>query len=140
MSSIGDLQRILGPSPWGAGNRTMVDVSRELGVTLPGDVEEVLCLYGDVLISDFICLYGPKIAVEKALWMNQLVQNGNGTIPHPVLPSEGGMFHFGHTVEGDNLFLENRSGGWRVLAFRRGWADWLESDLTLVDWLLRLNS
>lgn len=114
----------------------MDKVSQEFNVTLPSDAVEVLSVYGDLLISDFLFLYGPQFAVEKGLWMSEFVRDGHATIPHLVLPSEGGMFFFGHTVEGDSLFLEHRSGGWKVSAFRRNWADWWESDLTLVDWLV----
>lgn len=114
----------------------MEGVGQAFGVELPSDVREVLALYGDLLISDFLFLYGPEFAVEKGVRMSDFVRDGHPDIPRPVLPDEGGMFFFGHTVEGDNLFLEERGGQWRVSAFRRGWADWWESELLLVDWLV----
>ncbi|MFG2274991.1 hypothetical protein ACGFNY_35130 [Streptomyces chartreusis] len=136
MSSIGKLREILGESPW-AEERGLDVVERDLGVALPEEVKAVCSLYGDVLISDFIFIFGPDFMVDKGVWMSDFVREGHPEIPRGVLPDDGGKLHWGHSVEGDKFFLENRgSGRWTVSAFRRNWADWYESDETLGDWLV----
>lgn len=43
---------------------------------------------------------------------------------------------WGNTIAGDQLFLVPREGGsWTVSAFRRGWADWHDTNLGFSDWL-----
>ncbi|MEU3660971.1 hypothetical protein AB0E77_14645 [Streptomyces sp. NPDC032940] len=75
--------------------------------------------------------------IEKNQWMSDFVREGHPAIPRKVLPDVGGMLHWGHSIEGDQFFLEDRGGGkWTVSAFRRNWGDWYESDETLVNWLL----
>lgn len=47
------------------------------------------------------------------------------------------MLHWGHSIEGDKLFLEKRDNGrWTVSVFRRNWADWCEFDEPVDDWLV----
>ncbi|MBB4944538.1 hypothetical protein F4556_000073 [Kitasatospora gansuensis] len=47
----------------------------------------------------------------------------------------GGALLWGNTIEGDQLFLvPHENGSWTVSAFRRGWADWYDSDLCFSDW------
>ncbi|MFE1437127.1 hypothetical protein [Streptomyces sp. NPDC058739] len=136
MRSAARLEDLLGVSPRRAA-RGFEDVEASLGVSLPEDVKECCSLYGDVLISDFIFLFGPEFMVEKSLWMQELVRDGHPVIPGGVLPDAGGMLHWGHTLEGDKFFLVDRGAGrWTVSAFRRNWGDWYESDDALVPWLV----
>ncbi|MEU6377581.1 hypothetical protein [Streptomyces sp. NPDC046909] len=114
----------------------MGEVEVAFRVELPEDLKEFCSLYGDTLISDFLFVFGAKFMAEKGVWMSDFVREGHSTIPNAVLPDSGGMLHWGHTVEGDKLFLEDRgSGRWTVSAFRRNWHDWYESEETLNDWL-----
>ncbi|MFF0596399.1 hypothetical protein [Streptomyces antibioticus] len=137
MSSLERLRSLLGLPPGAADERDFSVVEAGLGIKLPQEVKGVCSLYGDVLISDFILVFGPKFMTEKGLWMSEFVREGHPVIPKAVLPDPGGMLHWGHSVEGDKFFLENRGGGkWTVSAFRRNLGDWYESDETLTDWLV----
>ncbi|MGW8762106.1 hypothetical protein ACWGN5_06335 [Streptomyces sp. NPDC055815] len=128
----------LGPFPWPEAS-SLSQVERDWHVELPDDVKAVSGLYGDTLIDDFLFVYGPRTMREKGEWMSRYVSERNSrTIVDPVLPSAGGMLYWGHTVEGDQLFLVPGSDGaasWTVSAFRRGWADWHVTDLDVVSWL-----
>ncbi|WP_267244727.1 hypothetical protein [Streptomyces sp. PR69] len=135
VSVMDDLQRILGPSPFGE-TRSIERACRSLCVDLSRDDGEILGLYGDLLISDFLFLYGPRFAVEKGVWMSEFLRDGHPIIPSAVLPDRGGMFLFGHTIEGDKLFLRQSGGDWLVSAFRRNWADWCDFDMPMPEWLV----
>ncbi|WP_367323413.1 hypothetical protein [Streptomyces sp. HUAS ZL42] len=136
MSSVGQLKNVLGLPPRGPVG-TFEEVENSFGVSLPAEVKDVCSLYGDVMVSDFIFIFGPKFMAEKSAWMSDFVRDGHPAIPRAVLPDAGGMLHWGHTIEGDKFFLEDRgSGRWTVSAFRRNWGDWYESDDTLADWLV----
>lgn len=137
MASLEDLQGILGPSPW-AERRNFASVEREWGISIPSEVKKVGLLYGDSLVSDFLFIFGPITMTPKGNWMSAYVSEGKARkIPHPVIPESGGMLHWGHSIDGDRLFLEDRGNGlWTVSAFRRDWGDWYESDLPLIDWLV----
>ncbi|MFI0539751.1 hypothetical protein ACH3VS_12830 [Streptomyces sp. WSLK1-3] len=140
VSSLAQLKSLLGvPAEGGGGSFDTAE--RALGITLPQEVKEFCSIYGDLLISDHIFIFGPKFMAEKGEWVSGLVREGHPTIPKPVLPDAGGMLHWGHSIEGDKFFLEDRgSGRWTVSAFRRNWHDWYESDETLTDWLLNIFS
>ncbi|MCX5374795.1 hypothetical protein [Streptomyces sp. NBC_00103] len=138
MASLERLKEILGAPPVGL-EGDFLGVERELGVELPVEVKEVGSVYGDLLISDFIFIFGPKFMVEKGVWMSEYVRDGEDVIPRGVLPEVGGMLHWGHSIEGDKFFLERREGGkWTVSAFRRNWGDWYESDDGLIDWMVKV--
>ncbi|MFI0990249.1 hypothetical protein [Streptomyces exfoliatus] len=56
-------------------------------------------------------------------------------MPCSVLPSPGGALLWGHTIEGDRLFLVPQAHGtWTVSAFRRGWGDWHDTGLGFGEW------
>ncbi|WP_405965543.1 hypothetical protein OG713_42095 [Streptomyces sp. NBC_00723] len=138
MASLERLKEILGAPPVGL-EGDFLGVERELGVELPVEVKEVGSVYGDLLISDFIFIFGTKFMVEKGVWMSEYVRDGEDVIPRGVLPEVGGMLHWGHSIEGDKFFLERREGGkWTVSAFRRNWGDWYESDDGLIDWMVKV--
>ncbi|GEC04942.1 hypothetical protein SSP24_25970 [Streptomyces spinoverrucosus] len=138
-SNLDELRRILGPSPWSEG-RSFAAVEREWDITVPSDVKDVGLLYGDCMVSDFLFIFGPASMVPKGDWMSSYVREGKSCkIPRPVIPDADGMLHWGHSIDGDRLFLEDRgSGFWTVSAFRRDWGDWYESDLALADWLVEI--
>ncbi|MEU5524508.1 hypothetical protein ABZ759_28580 [Streptomyces sp. NPDC047860] len=137
MSSVEQLRNLLGLPPGVIDARDFGSVETSLGVELPPEVKGVCSLYGDVLISDFLFVFGARFMTEKNLWLSELVRDGHPVIPKAVLPDVNGMLHWGHSMEGDKFFLENRGdGNWTVSAFRRNWADWYESDETLIDWLV----
>ncbi|MEV0038148.1 MULTISPECIES: hypothetical protein [unclassified Streptomyces] len=138
MLEMKDVEQLLGPSPWGSDGRSFGEVEAAWGIQLPPDFKSVGLSYGDALISDFLFICGPETMAEKGEWMSDYVRRGNSrTIPRPVLPDRGGMLLWGHTIEGDRLFLEDRdSGVWTVSAFRRNWGDWYESSLPVIDWLV----
>ena len=129
---------ILGTPPVSPGG-DFGEVERVLGTELPKEVIEVCSMYGDLLISDFIFVFGPKCMAEKGVWMSGFVRDGDDVIPRGVLPEVGGMLHWGHSIEGDKFFLERKKGGeWTVSAFRRGWGDWYESDDGFIEWMVKV--
>ncbi|WP_171110470.1 MULTISPECIES: SMI1/KNR4 family protein [Streptomyces] len=137
MSSVERLKDLLGVPPRRGESGGFSAIEAALGVELPQEVKGVCSLYGDVMISDFIFVFGPECMVEKSLWMSEFVREGHPAIPKAVLPDAGGMLHWGHSIEGDQFFLEDQGGGkWIVSAFRRNWGDWYESDESIADWLV----
>lgn len=137
MSVLKDLKSTLGASPWQAADRSFDVVEADWGMELPPDFKLVGQAYGDILISDFLYIYGPLTLTEKSSWMSACVRRGEvRVIPRPVLPDTDGMLMWGHTIEGDRLFLERKeSNSWTVSAFRRNWHDWQEYDTSIIDWL-----
>ncbi|BAU86163.1 hypothetical protein SLA_5282 [Streptomyces laurentii] len=134
---ISALTGILGPTPWKK-NLDLRPLELEWGLTLPSEVKAVSGTYGDTLIDDFLFIYGPSSMRDKGNWMSQYIQGGNSQeIVGPVLPIRGGMLYWGHTIDGDQLFLTPRDEGtrWTVSAFRRSWGDWHSTDLDLISWL-----
>jgi hypothetical protein len=104
-------------------------------VTFPEEYADLARVYGDVTISDYIFVFGPRTLASYVARMGPRMERSS-YVPGDVLPSKGGMLLWGNTIEGDQLFLVDRGDGrWTVSAFRRNWADWYESDLTLLEWL-----
>ncbi|WP_405983510.1 hypothetical protein [Streptomyces sp. NBC_00872] len=138
MPELKDLEHLLGPSPWGSSGRSFGEAEAAWGIQLPPDFKSVGLFYGDALITDFLFICGPEMLTEKGEWMSDYVRRGKSrTIPRPVLPDREGMLLWGHTIEGDRLFLEDMgSGVWTVSAFRRNLGDWYESGLPIIDWLV----
>ncbi|MGW1785723.1 hypothetical protein ACWCQQ_42580 [Streptomyces sp. NPDC002143] len=136
--SVDELVKILGV-PHRDPVRDFGTVESSLGIELPREAKEVCSVYGDVMISDFMFVFGLKFMASKNAWMSEFVRDDLSFIPRHVLPAAGGMLHWAHTIEGDKLFLEDRGGGkWTVSAFRRSWGDWYETDDTLVNWLVKV--
>ncbi|MFD5548714.1 hypothetical protein ACFWJQ_18515 [Streptomyces goshikiensis] len=136
-SSFDELSRILGPSP--LPERALADVERAWETALPAEVQRVLQTYGDLMVDDFLYLFGPLTLEEKGEWMSGYVKRGESRlIVEPVLPEPGGMLHWGQTIDGDRLFLVPRGAAdpWTVSAFRRNWGDWYETGLPLEEWLV----
>ncbi|WP_369226289.1 hypothetical protein AB5J52_36570 [Streptomyces sp. R39] len=134
MSAADILAPVLGPPPQRAAG-TFQAPEREWGVALPEEYADFGSAYGDATISDFIFVCGPRTLQSYAARMGPRMER-SPFVPGEVLPTKGGMLLWGNTVEGDQLFLVDRGDGrWTVAAFRRNWADWYESDLTLLDWL-----
>src|ERR1043165_8598545 len=111
MASLEDLKGILGPSPW-TEQRNFASVELEWGISIPPDVKKVGLLYGDSLVSDFLFIFGPITMAPKGNWMSAYVSEGKARkIPRPVIPESEGMLHWGHSIDGDRLFLEDRGNG-----------------------------
>ncbi|MCY0954110.1 hypothetical protein [Streptomyces sp. H27-S2] len=129
---------ILGPSPWAAG-RSIAEIERDWRVSLPVEFHRISAAYGDSLVDGYLFLYGPRTMREMGEWMSDYVKRGESKrIVDPVLPQPGGMLIWGHTIEGDRLFLVPSSEGkpWTVSAFRRNWGDWYETHMSLEKWLV----
>ena len=134
MSAADILTPLLGLPPERA-TGTFDALEREWGVTLPEEYVDFGRAYGDATITDFIFVCGPGTLAWYAATMGPRMER-NPFVPGEVLPAKGGMLLWGNTLEGDQLFLVDRGDGrWTVSAFRRNWADWYRSDLTLLDWL-----
>ncbi|MFD8576655.1 hypothetical protein ACFV1H_15185 [Streptomyces virginiae] len=136
--SFAQLVEILGPSPWRE-ERSLAKVEEGWAVRLPPEVHRVACSYGDALIDDFLFIYGPRTLKKKGVWMSDYVEGGGSRhIIKPVLPRPGGMLLWGHTIEGDRLFLvpKESAENWTVAAFRRNWGDWHETEIGVEEWLL----
>ncbi|MEU9335697.1 hypothetical protein AB0D49_21345 [Streptomyces sp. NPDC048290] len=137
MDSLERLRTLLGVPPDANGRDGFEEAGHRLGIEMPQAVVEVCMLYGDLLISDFMFIFGPRVMVKKGLWMSEFVRDGHPVIPGLVLPDVGGMLHWGHSIEGDKFFLEDRGNGkWTVSVFRRNWGDWCEFDESIDGWLV----
>ena len=134
MTAADFLTPLLGLPPERAAG-TFDALQGEWGVTLPEEYVDFGRAYGDATITDFIFVCGPGTLAWYAENMGPRMER-NPSVPGEVLPTEGGMLLWGNTLEGDQLFLVDQGDGrWTVSAFRRNWADWYESDLTLLEWL-----
>ncbi|MEU7602466.1 SMI1/KNR4 family protein [Streptomyces sp. NPDC041003] len=108
-------------------------VARDWSVVLPPDYVAVASAYGDVMISGYLYFFGARGL--RAYGERQAPTAPSPSVPYPVLPTSGGVLAFGHTIEGDRLFLvPHRDGSWTVSAFRRGWADWHDTGLGFGEW------
>lgn len=130
------LAELLGPpvGPPGDGAAEIEVVARDWGVVLPGDYVAAAAAYGDVMISDYVYFCGARdLRTYGEGWSRRLA--GSPSVPCPVLPSPGGALLWGHTIEGDRLFLVPQAdGSWTVSAFRRGWGDWHDTGLGFGEW------
>lgn len=132
------LSDILGPSLW-QGERSLTILEEVWQVSLPAEFHRVSAAYGDAMIDDYLFIYGPRVIQEKGEWMRDYVRRGESrVIVDPVLPDVGGMLMWGHTIDGDRLFLVPQGEGhqWTVSAFRRNWGDWRETAMPLEAWLV----
>jgi hypothetical protein len=138
LSARAQLVQLLGPPLRSDGERLLDEVAGEWGVTFPRDYVEIAGAYGDVVISEFILLCGPRTLKSYTGIMGRPMEESD-TVPCRVLPSPGGALLWGNTVEGDELFLVDRGAGrWTVSAFRRNWHDWLDTDLPFDEWFPRM--
>lgn len=85
MSSVEQLKDFFGKSPCSE-DRDLDLMQIDLGVTIPEDVKAVCSRYGDVLISDFIFIFGSEFMVAKGVWMSDCVRDGHPEIPGAWFP------------------------------------------------------
>jgi hypothetical protein len=129
-----DLVSLLGRPLRPSEGPLLAEIGREWGVAFPEDFVSIAGAYGDVVISGFIFFCGAREIRTYADLMGHLLEQSDA-VPCRVLPSPGGALLWGNTIEGDQLFLVDRGGGrWTVSAFRRGWADWHDTDLEFGEW------
>ncbi|WP_042419062.1 hypothetical protein [Streptacidiphilus anmyonensis] len=136
MSSLDDLRSILGDplaldpdsdSIWS-------EIEADLSATVPDDARDFLNAYGGLMIEGFLAIHHPGALLDVHQDFGpQIIRNRR--IPDPLLPSPGGMLIWGNTVDADQLFLVQRSGGWRVAAWCRQWVEWYETELSLPAWI-----
>ncbi|WP_123979119.1 MULTISPECIES: hypothetical protein [Streptomyces] len=132
------LSELLGPAVRSGEEEQIEAVAREWGAVFPPDFVAVAAAYGDVTICEYIFFCGARNLRSYAAAMGRRMED-SPTVPHRVLPSSGGALVWGNTIEGDQLFLVDRGGGrWTVSAFRRGWADWHDTDLEFGEWFPRM--
>jgi hypothetical protein len=133
MPATDSLIPLLG-QPRASSAEALEGLQRTWGVVFPEEYVAFAQGYGDATVSGFVSLCGPRTLESYAALMGPGL-DAAPYVPGTVLPSPGGMLLWGNTVEGDQLFLVDRGEGrWTVSAFRRGWGDWYDSELTLVDW------
>ncbi|MFD7258019.1 hypothetical protein [Streptomyces sp. NPDC059874] len=134
MKTISDFVPVLGLPVRQDEGHLIDEIASAWSVTLPEDFVEVAGAYGDAVISEYIYFCGARTLRRYADGMGRQLE-ASRTVPHTVLPTLGGALVWGNTIEGDQLFLVPREGGsWTVSAFRRGWADWHDTDLGFSDW------
>ncbi|MFG3001923.1 hypothetical protein [Streptomyces sp. NPDC048340] len=138
-TAFSELSNILGPSPL-SGGLNLRRVEEAWGISLPQEVHRLTEAYGDVMIDDYLFNYGSQTLQSLGELMSEDVRNGDGLVDDPVLPEKGGMLLWGHTIEGDKLFLVPRAAGamWTVSAFCRTKGDWHETSLPLEEWLVQV--
>lgn len=135
MKTTSDFAPILGLPVRHDEGHLIEEVASAWSVTLPADFVAIAGAYGDAVISDYIYVCGARTLRKYADGMGRKLE-ASQTVPHTVLPTPGGALVWGNTIEGDQLFLVPHEGGaWTVSAFRRGWADWHDTDLGFSDWL-----
>ncbi|WP_406164077.1 hypothetical protein OG806_49405 [Streptomyces sp. NBC_00882] len=137
MKTISDFAPVLGLPVRQDEGHLIEEIASAWSVTLPADFVEIAGAYGDIVISDYIYFCGARTLREYADGMGRKLEASRAVpVPHTVLPTPGGALVWGNTIEGDQLFLVPRDGGsWTVSAFRRGWADWHDTELGFSDWL-----
>ncbi|MFJ9809487.1 hypothetical protein ACIRTB_14795 [Streptomyces sp. NPDC101158] len=135
MKTVSDFVPVLGLPVRQDEGHLIKEIAASWSVTLPEDFIAMAGAYGDAVISDYIYFCGARKLRTYADGMGRQLE-ASRTVPHVVLPTPGGALVWGNTIEGDQLFLVPRGGGsWTVSAFRRGWADWHDTDLGFSDWL-----
>jgi hypothetical protein len=134
MRTVADFERLLGAPTRPTEEGEIREIAQAWSVTFPPDFVEIAGAYGDSTISDYVFFCGARTLRSYAAGMGRKLEQ-TSTVPHLVLPSPKGALVWGNTIEGDQLFLVPREDGtWTVSAFRRGWADWYDSDLGFSDW------
>lgn len=133
MSTASTLRDILGDPPGPAGD--VSSVLAEWNVVPPAEYVEFANSYGDAMLDGFIFFAGAKTLAKLASGIGRDLEKSD-SIPGDVLPTSGGMLLWGHTIDGDQLFLVRRNGSeWTVSAWLRQWASWYESELPIIEWL-----
>ncbi|MFD5884212.1 hypothetical protein [Streptomyces yangpuensis] len=134
MKAVSDFIPLLGAPVRQDEGHLIKEIASSWSVTLPEDFIAIAGAYGDAVVSDYIYFCGARTLRRYADGMGRQLE-ASRTVPHVVLPTPGGALVWGNTIEGDQLFLVPRGGGtWTVSAFRRGWADWHDTDLGFSDW------
>lgn len=116
-------------------NDDVAGVLAEWNVAAPPAYIEFANGYGDAMLDGYIFFAGAKSLASLANGIGRDLE-ASDSVPGVVLPTRGGMLLWGHTVEGDQLFLVQRDASeWTVSAWLRQRATWYESELTIVEWL-----
>lgn len=132
MKSADVLVNVLGSPPRPDGSR---EFAQQLGVALPDDYVDFASSYGDALLDEFIFFAGSKTLMRLANGIGRDLE-ASDSIPGDVLPTKGGMLLWGHTIDGDQLFLKQQAEGqWTVSAWLRQRASWYETELGIIEWL-----
>jgi hypothetical protein len=138
MEQNADLVPLLGSPVRPGEGPLLAAIGKEWGVSFPRDFVEISGIYGDVVICEYLLFCGGRSIRAYADLMAAAMEESK-TVPCRVLPSPGGALLWGNTIEGDQLFLIDRGEGrWTVSAFRRGWADWYDTDMEFGEWFPRM--
>ncbi|MBF9068328.1 SMI1/KNR4 family protein [Streptacidiphilus fuscans] len=112
------------------------ELERKWGLRLPEDFKDLTLAYGDQSIAGYLTIFGPELYRDGHPESMRDSLEQSRYIPHPILPSDGGMLHWGHTPYSDQLFLVPRPDGrWTVSAWVLSHAEWIDYELTCVEWL-----
>lgn len=141
MGNLDVLSRFFG-LPAVVDSMSIIDgIQQDWQVEFDADYVRLCNSYGDLVVEDYLRIYGPKSLRERAVALGptqEKIQSRIGRSQAAVLPSRGGALIWGSTVEGDVLYLVPEGELWRVAAFRRNWGDWYESDLGILEWLVAM--
>jgi hypothetical protein len=133
LSTASTLREILGDPPGPVGD--VSGVLADWNAAAPAEYVEFANNYGDAMLHGYIFFAGAKSLARLAHGIGRDLE-ASDSIPGDVLPTPGGMLLWGNTIEGDQLFLVQRgTSRWTVSAWLRQWAEWYESELTIIDWL-----
>jgi hypothetical protein len=125
-------------------------VEQEIGAILPTDYKELVAVYGTGCIDGFLWVFNP---FSTNPYLN-LVSRAKGSLeglrtshadlgeqlPFPVFPEDCGVYPWGVTDNGDELFWRFHNGQLQhplVIAEARG-PEWQEFDLSVTDFLYSL--
>ncbi|WP_030462593.1 SMI1/KNR4 family protein [Kitasatospora sp. NRRL B-11411] len=136
MTDLSPIAVFLGePTPLGEED-TYEDLEQKWGLQLPQDFKDLTLAYGDDSIAGYLTIFGPRTFSDGHPESMRKTLEASPSIPHPILPSKGGMLHWGHTPYSDQLFLLPRPDGrWTVSVWVRIHGEWIDYELTCVEWL-----
>jgi hypothetical protein len=122
-------------------------IEADIGGILPSDYKNFIAAYGVGRIDGFLSVYSPfsknrflnLVSQSKAVFNSLRVFRAESglRLPFPVYPEEDGVFPWGCTDNGDQLYWRFRRGKFEhplVVAESRG-PEWQEFNVSMTDFL-----
>jgi hypothetical protein len=128
------------------------DVVTQLGFSLPVDYMQFVESFGSGSLNDFIWVFTPFATNKNLNLLYQLTCTLGGLralkeehpdlVPYPLLFEPGGLFPWGVTDNGDQLFwiTKGETGRWRTVVLPRHAHKTVEFSMPMTTFLARLLS